>query len=117
MTNPYFTPPNVDLPHSIFAEDARLTGTSFLFRKIEFQQPFQGTLVYSGWWFWQRIHVCEQRVWARVSWATIDRQIEFKMPDETGFEHGRIEIDFSRGLMIRRFRVWMDDALVFEHIK
>ena len=116
MSNPYQTPPNVEDEVGIFCDHARLTGSSFLFRKIQFQHPFVGELLYSGWWFWQRIYVCEQRVWSRISWTTIDRHICFQMPGEIELNQGRLEIQFVQGLRISRFRVWIDENLVFDEI-
>ncbi|NND96033.1 MAG: hypothetical protein HKN47_01745 [Pirellulaceae bacterium] len=118
MPNPYATSSNIDNSRGIFADFARLRRSSFLYREIEFDEPFSGRMVYSGWWFWQRVNVGGQRVWSRVSWITIDRELEFLLPAavDPGCSPCRIEIEFSRGLQIRRFRIWIAGQIVFDEI-
>ncbi|MCC9601389.1 hypothetical protein LOC67_12610 [Stieleria sp. JC731] len=75
-------------------------------------------LRYSGWWFRQTIAISGFVVWSKISWLDIDRQVEFQLPAEVDPQRrpGRIEIDFSRGLRIRRFRVWIDEHLVYDEV-
>jgi hypothetical protein len=109
---------NVPVEHGIFADHARKCGSSFLYREIEIDRPHKIHLIYSGWWFWQRVYINQTRVWSMISWAAIVREIEFHVPESeaTPQTDGRIEIEFSTGLRIRRFRVWLDGEIVFDEI-
>ena len=53
-----------------------------------------------------------------ISWAAILREIDFCVPGSEGTPQtdGRIEIEFSTGLRIRRFRVWLSGEIVFDEI-
>jgi hypothetical protein len=64
-------------------------------------------------------------VWWAISWTTIRSRISVNLSEQPGFEselaagfpgHLRIEINFIRGLRIRRFRVWLDDQIRYDEI-
>jgi hypothetical protein len=98
--------------------DARRIRSSFLYRVIELGSPSYCRIVYDGWWFRQKVEIDGVLAWWRISWLTIQRRVEFRVPAEVNAKqpHGRIEIEFGRGLMIRRFRCWIDDSLVYDEI-
>ena len=75
-------------------------------------------MVYSGWWFRQQIQFDGELVWFRISWLTILRHAEFVLPLHGGPKRlpGKVEIEFGRGLMIRRFRVWIGGQLAYDEI-
>ncbi len=118
MTNPYAVPATIPDDRGIFADQARLLRGSFLYRVIEFDGALKGTFVYDGWWFRQQITINGVRAWFRISWLTIFRNAEFKVPAEvhSAQPHVRVEIGFTRGLSIRRFQVWVDEAIVYDEI-
>lgn len=101
-----------------FYGSAQRVRSSFLYRVIQIGPPFGIELVYDGWWFRQRVLVDGVQVSWRISWLTIQRQVEFPIPSATDPNQatGRIEIDFTRGLMIRRFRVWIGETLAYDEI-
>lgn len=77
-------------------------------------------IIYTGWWFWQRVLLGGQRIWSRVSWVSLEREIDFLIPATFEQEHqrqGRIEIDFGPGLRIRRFRLWIDGRIFLDEIR
>lgn len=118
MPNPYAVPNTIENDRGVFADHARLRRGGFLYREIEFDQPFQGRFVYDGWWFRQRITINGARTWFRISWLTIFREAEFHLPVEVdrAERRCRIEIGFTRGLTIQRFRVWLDEQLIYDEI-
>ncbi len=80
-------------------------------------------LLYSGWWFVQRIRVNEKLVWWAISWKSIQSSVTIDLTKHaftaTDFAFPKsmnIEIDFTRALRIRRFRVWVDQELRYEEI-
>lgn len=118
MTNPYASPRTEPTKGGVYADHAHLLSSAFLYREIEFELPHPLLLVYSGWWFWQRVTVCDERVWSQISWLNISREVSFTLPPSVSAESGsgRIEIDFARGLRIQRFRVWFNDVIVYDEI-
>lgn len=80
--------------------------------------PFPCRLVYDGWWFRQKIEVNGELAWFQISWLTIQRQVKFKIPARVDSRQpdAAIEIDFGRGLMIRRFRIWISGQIVYDEI-
>ena len=94
------------------------------------------SLTYSGWWFVQRVYVDRELVWWAISWlkiqssiainlASIDRsrksadasaKFAIDSPSEIKVGEIKIEISFSRGLRIRRFRVWLDREIRYDEI-
>ncbi len=117
MTNPFAVSTILPPQRGVFGEARRIRG-GFLFRVIEFQSPLTTRMVYSGWWFRQKIEFDGQVVWFRISWLTILREAEFTLPSPIGSEPlpGKVEIEFGRGLMIRRFRVWISGQLAYDEI-
>ena len=107
---------------------ARRLNSGFLYRVIDLgteQRGEQMLLVYTGWWFLQRVYVQGKRRWWAVSWLTIHRNIEFSVARLTGTtlenqespdQRVRIEIDFGRSLVIRRFRIWVDGQIRYDEI-
>jgi hypothetical protein len=118
MSNPYAVPATLAHDRGVYADHARLVRGGFLYRVIELEAPFVGTLVYDGWWFRQRITINGIRAWFRISWLTIFRNAEFQVPAVVdGTEPtAHVEIMFTRGLSIRRFRIWVADELVYDEI-
>lgn len=147
MPNPYSATTNLTSRDGIFADSAILVRSSFLYRIIRLLRPELGQdkdssrqadeglvdettasetdlIIYSGWWFWQRVTFNGHRVWSKVSWVALNREIEFRIPagfsrssiDQNRERVGKIEIDFGPGLRIRRFRLWMDDVIVLDEI-
>ncbi|KAA1259322.1 hypothetical protein LF1_18520 [Rubripirellula obstinata] len=117
--------------------DAVLLKKTFLYRVIRFgehrgltpQKPDSSMdLTYSGWWFVQRVHVNDLLVWWTISWRSIWPLIEIDLTkklaqrDETGKRQTglpkeiKIELDFTPGLRIRRFRVWLDQEIRYDEI-
>ncbi|WP_236622235.1 hypothetical protein [Novipirellula maiorica] len=140
MSNPFEPPIELQSEKGVFGDHAiRATGR-FLYRVIQFQRPFTGTLVYSGWWFRQKIEINGVVVWWKVSWLNISPDVLFTIPPEVYANQaspnqaggddvphgtdlvpsqpiqGRIEIQFTRGLRIRRFRVWFDQQIAYDEI-
>ena len=91
---------------------------AFLYRAVDIRHPLAVELVYSGWWFRQTVDLDGIRVWSQISWLRIRNKAEFRLPksvDPEGRE-GKIEIDFSRALKIRRFRIWIAEELVYDEV-
>ncbi|WP_345685673.1 hypothetical protein [Novipirellula caenicola] len=139
MTNPFEPPAELPTERGVFGDHATLITRRFLYRVIHYQRPFTGTLVYSGWWFRQKVEINGVVVWWKVSWLNISPSVSFTVPAEAWHNSqtttqstqpathenealpsepiaGRIEIQFTRGLRIRRFRVWFDQQLVYDEL-
>ncbi|MCO8121952.1 hypothetical protein NHH03_09410 [Stieleria sp. TO1_6] len=103
----------------MFTEHASLQQSGFLFRVVDIRHPIQAEFVYSGWWFRQTIDLAGLRVWSRISWLAIEKQADFELPLslDASRSQGRVEIDFSRGLRIRRFRIWIAGELIYDEIR
>ena len=139
--NPFSVSSLAPLERGVFAEHAVRKRATFLYRHIRFEKPFQADFIYSGWWFRQRVKLDEHVCWYQISWLTIRPRFEFELPemielpcealrlvvdDRTGPEtrHSSqssprkvsVEIDFSRGLMIRRFRIWLGGRILYDEI-
>ncbi len=118
MTNPFA--PTVILPdeRGVFADGATRLQAGFVYRVIEFTQPFAGVLIYDGWWFRQRVSIHGQTLWRRISWVSFYKQIDVDLPPEIDPEERslRIEIHFGRGLSIRRFQVSVAGMIVYDEI-
>ena len=116
--NPYSVGSAAPLQKGFFGDYAVRREGTFLYRVIGIEHPVQTELAYSGWWFRQTIDLSGIRVWSRISWLSIHHQAEFELPASVDPQqrHGRIEIDFARGLRIRRFRVWIDEQLVYDEV-
>lgn len=116
MVNPFEAPPSVNEEAVVFGEAVRKRG-GLLHREIEFRQPVAAKLVYDGKWFRQKIEIDGHVVWYRISWLTIHRTAKFKLPGAASADpDARMEVDFTKGLGIRRFRVWMNDELAYDEI-
>ncbi|WP_442506325.1 hypothetical protein SH528x_005163 [Novipirellula sp. SH528] len=135
MPNPFEPPIELPSEKGVFGDNATLITRRFLYRVIQYRRPFTGTLVYSGWWFRQKIEINGTVVWWKVSWLNISPNVSFTIPVEAlAYKHvnegvsqlhdsvpsqpilGRIEIQFTRGLQIRRFRLWFDNQIVYDEI-
>ncbi|QDV64723.1 hypothetical protein [Crateriforma conspicua] len=123
MSPPTINPfaPTINLPEErqgVFTELAECEGKNFLYRRLNVMGPFPGTLLYDGRWFRQKIEFAGHLVWFRISWLIIHRKAEFRLPPAVDPEQRtcRMEIDFSRFLWIRRFRIWMGETLVYDEI-
>lgn len=118
MINPYATNAVNDLGRGFFGNHANCREQTFLFRVLEITHPINAEFVYSGWWFRQTIHVDGIRVWRQISWLSIKSKAKFDLPSSVDPEQreGRIEIDFSRGLRIRRFRLWIESELIYDEV-
>jgi len=115
--NPFAAPQSTSNERGVFG-NARRIRSGFLFRVIEFESSPIEHLVYDGWWFRQKVKIDGVRLWQIVSWLTIRRQIEISLPASGSRNSAtlRIEIDFGRSLLIRRFRVWIDENLLYDEI-
>ncbi|QEF99513.1 hypothetical protein Mal15_35780 [Stieleria maiorica] len=116
--NPYSVTAEAPLQKGYFGEHSHRKEGAFLYRVVEIRHPIEAELVYSGWWFRQTIDIAGRRVWRRISWIGLKKLAEFKLPESIDpyRRPGRIEIDFSRGLRIRRFRIWIGDQLVYDEV-
>ncbi len=116
--NPYSVSTKTPLQTGFFGDHASRTEGAFLYRVVEISKPIATRFVYSGWWFRQTIDFDGLRVWSKISWLTIDRVVSFELPWEIDGQRrsGRVEIDFGRGLQIRRFRIWIGDDLVYDEV-
>ena len=85
---------------------------------VEIRHPISAEFVYSGWWFRQTIEIDGIRLWSQISWLTIRNQAEFVLPESIDPQQrsGKIEINFSPGLRIRRFRIWIAEELVYDEV-
>ncbi len=153
MSSPFRPPAPLAAEKGVFGDHATLRTRRFLYRVIEFRRPLLGTLVYSGWWFRQKIEINGKQVWWKVSWLNLSRDVSFSIPASAyaqeataragdsvpalnasqapplqsppSQDHGtatngpiqaRIEIQFTRGLRIRRFRIWFDGTIAYDEI-
>jgi hypothetical protein len=122
QNNPFLPSAEIETEKGVTG-DARLVRSSFLFRIIELDSPFPKSQIpirlrYSGWWFVQRVDVNGIRAWTKISWLDLSRQIQFDLPAEVDSQCRpvNIEINFRPGLMIRRFRIWVDGQLQFDQV-
>jgi hypothetical protein len=115
-TNP-FSSPTVTDERGVFGGAQRIQG-GFLYRVIQIDAPVACRLRYDGWWFRQKIEIDGRLVWFRISWLTIHRRAEFLLPAsvDPAQTPASIEIEFGRGLSIRRFRVWIGGQIAFDEI-
>ncbi len=115
--NPFVAPATPSDERGVFGNARRLR-SSFLYRVIQLEAPYCCRIVYDGWWFRQKIEVNGEVVWFQISWLTIRRHLEFKVPASLASDQpdARIEIDFGRSLMIRRFRLWIDGQIAYDEI-
>lgn len=143
--NPFAPAKAVDDDRGVFG-DARLIKSSFLYRVIEIDWASLGSngllkierelanhsdpvtenasrdrvrIIYTGWWFLQRVYVQGVLCWSAVSWLTLRRTIDVKVPDSifasnSGDARLSIEITFGTGLQIQRFRLWIDSRLYYD---
>ena len=128
MHNPFQSPSPITHDQHVFGDFAVLKAKGFLFRIIKFTEPKTFTLTYSGWWFRQRVWINDTQVFSKISWLNIDSSVRFNIEDDrvgpdnmddrpvSNAFSGRIEIDFTRGLQIRRFRVWIDESITYDEI-
>ncbi|TWT65239.1 hypothetical protein [Allorhodopirellula solitaria] len=123
--NPYSATPGMAPQRGLFSEHATLLRRGFLFRVIDIHEPFVGQLTYSGWWFRQTVEIDGQSHWFEISWLKIHSQLEFTLPAWISVDPAwgdlenrqvSIEISFSRGLTIRRFRIWMAGRILYDEI-
>jgi hypothetical protein len=118
MTNPFAPATIISDERGVFADGAVRRRAWFVYRVIEFSQPFVGELVYDGWWFRQKVMVDGITLWWRISWVSFHKQIDFRLPAEIDPDQRavRIQIDFGRGLSIRRFQVSVDGMIAYDEI-
>ncbi|MFG0254014.1 MAG: hypothetical protein ACF787_02780 [Rhodopirellula sp. JB053] len=125
LANPFSISASAPLEKGVFAEHARLRRRNFLYRVIEINHPLAGTLTYSGWWFRQTIEINGNSCWFRISWLRIQPHFEFEVPESVAIQPGwgdandrrmKVEIHFSRTLMIRRFRIWLAGRILYDEI-
>jgi len=118
LTNPFAVTTGAAPDRGVFGDHARRVRSAFLFRVVDFDRPFSGRLTYSSWWWRQKIEISGYRVWFRVSWMRIHRRAEFTLPPAVAPSEpqGIVEIDFTRTLRIRRFRLWIAGEIVYDEI-
>jgi hypothetical protein len=116
-TNPFSVPTELPDERGVFGE-ARLIRKGFLYRVIEIESPFHFQLVYDGWWFRQTVKINGLMAWSQISWLKIERDAEFDLPSEVSADPLRckIEINFAKALLIRRFRIWIDNHLAYDEV-
>lgn len=126
--NPFEASKSEEIHRGVFSDHAVLTAKSFLYRRISVQSPFTGDLLYTGWWFRQLVAVDGQVCWFQISWLNIRPRFEIDLPESvaidpawSGRDHPqprrlRFEIDFSRGLRIRRLRIWLAGRMLYDEI-
>ena len=118
MNNPFaVTTGDID-ERGVFGDFARRIRGGFLYRVIELDRPYRCQFTYNGWWFRQQIKFDNHVAWQQISWLTIRPRAEFRVPAaiDPRQPSAAIEIGFTRGLMIRRFRIWIDDQLVYDEV-
>ena len=115
MTNPYAVTSDRPARGGVFGTARRHRG-GFLYRVIDIDQPLQTRLVYSGWWFVQRLSVDRRLVWWKISWLRIERRIEVRLPVEVDPRGRRMEVvlDFGPALWIKRFQISLDGVAVYD---
>ena len=116
-TNPFSVPNELPDERGVFGH-ARLIKRGFLYRVIEIETPTDMRFVYDGWWFRQTVKISNHMAWSQISWLTIERNVEFELPAEVSAARSpcKIEIDFAKALMIKRFRIWINDQLVYDEV-
>ena len=116
-TNPFSVPTELPDERGVFGE-ARLIRKGFLYRVIEIESPIRIQLIYNGWWFRQTVKINGLMAWSQISWLTIERDAEFDLPQEItpAPRRCKIEINFARALLIRRFRIWIDNDLSYDEV-
>ena len=116
MVNPYQPPIPGSLAERSLGEHARLVQAAFLFRILEFDQPFPAELRYSCWWWRQKVELNGQTVWFRISWLKIHRSIQLTLPAAVDPDQRecRIQIKFGAFMSIRRFQVWIGEHLAYD---
>lgn len=117
-TNPFQPMSNLQEEKGVFADGVIRRRAAFLYRVIDLQQPFPARFVYTGWWFRQAVYLNGIPVWFRISWTKIHTDLAFQIPAAVDPQErvGQVEINFSRALLIRRFRIWIDSFLVYDEI-
>lgn len=98
--------------------DARRVRAGFLHRELDITRPVTCRVVYDGWWFRQKIEINGHQAWFQISWLTIRRKIDFRLPAAVDPQQprARVEIDFGPGLSIRRFRLWLDGQIAYDEV-
>ncbi len=116
-TNPFSVPNELPNERGVFG-DARLIKKGFLYRVIEIEKPTFLRFIYDGWWFRQTVKISDHMAWSQISWLPIERNAEFRIPQEVSTTRlpCKFEIDFAKALLIKRFRIWIDDQLVYDEI-
>ena len=118
IINPYSVTADAPLEKGYFGDHSRRKDGAFLYRVVEIRHPIATEFVYSGWWFRQTIDIAGERVWGQISWLDLKKEAEFRLPEsiDPSRRPGRMEIDFTRGLRIRRFRIWIADELIYDEV-
>lgn len=118
MVNPFAPAAILDDERGVFGDGSIRRRAAFVYREIEFTEPFSGFLVYDGWWFRQRVSINGIGVWWRISWTSFHKRIDFRMPAEVDAKESpaRIDICFGRGLGIRRFQVTIGGIIAYDEI-
>ncbi len=118
MDNPFAAAKILDDEKGVFADGAKRIRGMLVYRVIDFEIPFKGRFVYDGWWFWQRVTIAGIRVWSKVSWLRIERQVVFTLPAAVDSlqRQCRIDIHFGPSLTIRRFQVTVAGVVAYDEI-
>jgi hypothetical protein len=118
MINPFAVTTGVIEERGVFGDHARRLRGGFLYRVIELQRPYRCRFIYDGWWFRQQIKFDDHVAWHQISWLTIRPRAEFRVPAmiDPSQPPAAVEIGFTRGLMIRRFRLWIGGQLVYDEV-
>jgi hypothetical protein len=116
-TNPFSASNLIPDQRGVFGS-ARRIRSGFLYRVIEVDAPVRCRMVYDGWWFRQKIEISGNVAWFQISWLTIRRRVDFRIPEQVdpAEPQAAIEIHFGPGLTIRRFRLWIAEQIVYDEI-
>ncbi len=115
--NPYRSPSPVQHQGVVYGDYAKRRRGGFLFREIELTGRFDGVLRYTGWWFVQRVFLNDRRLWWKISWLTLQRRVDFRLPDATGQAvDATLQMDFDARLRFRRFQLIADDVSIYDEI-
>lgn len=87
-----------------------------MYRWIDVKQPLPLSIVYTGWWFVQRLKIDDRLIWWKISWLRIERRISLDLPSEIDSQMRplEIEITFGPALWITRFQIWLAAETIYD---
>ena len=113
--NPYAATSRVDLTPESYA-GAHRRRSSFLYRWIEVDDPIPLSILFSGWWFIQRLRVNGRLLWWKISWLRIERRITAHLPADIDPQTRplQIEITFAPALQITRYQIHLANQTLYD---